>query len=57
MAWSELKFPIDFSWKNCVSMLARFFIIKSSSNVLITRTCTETDVIPRPSLIPDYFTG
>ena len=35
--WASKKFPIDLSWKNAVSMLARSFFIESSSKLLVTR--------------------
>ena len=31
------KFPIDLQWENAVSMLARSFLIESSSKLLVTR--------------------
>ena len=36
--WTSKTFPIDFYWGNGVSMLARSFLIKSSSKLLVTRT-------------------
>ena len=36
--WASKKFPIDLYWENAVSMLARSFLIKSSSKLLVTRT-------------------
>ena len=43
------KFPIDLCWENAVSMLARSFLIESSSKLLITRTGIKA----RASLISD----
>ena len=34
--WASKKFPIDLSWENDVSMLARSFLIESSSKLLVT---------------------
>ena len=31
------KFPMDLQWENAVSMLARSFLIESSSKLLVTR--------------------
>ena len=36
--WASKKFPIDLQWENGVSMLARSFLIESSSKLLVTRT-------------------
>ena len=36
--WASKKFPIDLQWENAVSMLARSFLIESSSKLLVTRT-------------------
>ena len=36
--WTSKKFPIDLYWENAVSMLARSFLIESSSKLLVTRT-------------------
>ena len=36
--WVSKKFPIDLQWENVVSMLARSFLIESSSKLLVTRT-------------------
>ena len=35
--WASKKFPIDLQWENGVSMLARSFLIESSSKLLVTR--------------------
>ena len=35
--WASKKFPIDLQWENDVSMLARSFLIESSSKLLVTR--------------------
>ena len=36
--WASKKFPIDLLWENGVSMIARSFLIKSSSKLLVTGT-------------------
>ena len=36
--WASKKIPIDLQWENAVSMLARSFLIESSSKLLVTRT-------------------
>ena len=36
--WASKKFPIDLQWENGISMLARSFLIESSSKLLVTRT-------------------
>ena len=36
--WASKKFPIDLQWENGVFMLARSFLTKSSSKLLVTRT-------------------
>ena len=36
--WALKKFPIDLKWENGVSMLARSFLVKLSSKLLVTRT-------------------
>ena len=36
--WASEKFPIDLYWENGISKLARSFFIRSSSNLLVTRT-------------------
>ena len=36
--WASKKIPIDLQWENAVSMLARSFLIKLSSKLLVTRT-------------------
>ena len=36
--WVSKKFPIDLEWENAVSILARSFLIESSSKLLVTRT-------------------
>ena len=36
--WASKKFPIYLQWENGVSMLARSFLIESSSKLLVTRT-------------------
>ena len=36
--WASKKFPIDLQWENGVSMLARTFLIKSSSKLLVATT-------------------
>ena len=36
--WASKTFPIDLQWENAVSMLARSFLIESSSKLLVTRT-------------------
>ena len=36
--WASKKNPIDLQWENVVAMLARSFLIESSSKLLITRT-------------------
>ena len=36
------RFPIDLQWENSVSMLARSFLIESSSKLLVTRTGIKT---------------
>ena len=41
-SWASKKFPIDLKWENAVSMLARSFLIISSSKLLVTRTGIKT---------------
>ena len=36
--WASKKFPIYLQWENGVTMLARSFLIESSSQLLVTRT-------------------
>ena len=36
--WASKNFPIDLWWENGVAMLARSFLIESSSKLLVTRT-------------------
>ena len=48
-SWAFKKIPIDLLWKNAVSMLARSFLIESSSKLLVTRTSIKA----RTSLISD----
>ena len=36
--WASKTFPIDLYWKNGVSILARSFLIESSSKLLVART-------------------
>ena len=45
--WASKKFCIDLKWENAVSMLARSFLIKLSSKLLVTRT----DIKAQTSLI------
>ena len=40
--WASKTFPIDLQWENAVSMLARLFLIESSSKLLVTRTGIKT---------------
>ena len=40
-ALERLKNLIDLQWETGVSMLARSFLIKSSSKLLVTRTCIK----------------
>ena len=36
--WASKNFPIDLYWENGISVLARSFLIESSSKLLVTRT-------------------
>ena len=49
--WASKKFPIDLQWENAVSMLARSFLIESSSKLLVTRTGIKA----RTSLISGWI--